>query len=486
MSTPSILEVMSDPALFKPWFSGSSWDPWRAVLAALFGLRMSEPQLQLFRELTGRQETPANPFDEAWFVVGRRGGKSYIVALIAVFLACFRDWSAHLAPGERGVIMIIASDRRQARVIFRYAMALIEGVPMLKRMIERQTSDQIDLTNSVTIEVHAASYRSVRGYTILAALCDEISFWRTDDSANPDRAIVEALRPAMATIPGAMLIGLSTPYRRSGVLWEAWRDHYAQDNDSVLVIQADSRTMNPMLPERVVAAAYESDPVSAAAEYGAEFRTDVSGFLDHDWIEAAVDESRPPELPPQDRLRYFAFTDPSGGRGDAFTLAIGHREDERTIIDVCRARRPPFNPSAVVIDYAEVLNSYRCKTVKGDRYAAEWVVGAFRDAGIEYQSSPLTKSEIYLEVSPLFATGAISLPDHRQLLTELRQLERRTTRGGRDIVDHPIRAHDDLANSVCGALWAASKQDQIPTNLRVCDLSRKSPWRMTSVTHSRW
>ena len=99
MSTPSILEVMSDPALFKPWFSGSSWDPWRAVLAALFGLRMSERQLQLFRELTGRQEAPANPFDEAWFVVGRRGGKSYIVALIAVFLACFRDWSAHLAPG---------------------------------------------------------------------------------------------------------------------------------------------------------------------------------------------------------------------------------------------------------------------------------------------------------------------------------------------------------------------------------------------------
>ena len=149
------------------------------LLAALFGLPMNDCERRLFRKITGRRKAPKKPAEEAWLAVGRRGGKSIIVALIAVYLACFRKWTAYLAPGERGVVMVIASDRKQARVIFRYIKALIDGVEMLAKMVERSTSSEIDLTNSITIEVHTSNFRSVRGYTILAALCDEISFWRT-------------------------------------------------------------------------------------------------------------------------------------------------------------------------------------------------------------------------------------------------------------------------------------------------------------------
>jgi len=35
-------------------------------------------------------------------------------------------------------------------------------------------------------------------------------------------------------------------------------------------------------------------------------------------------------------------------------------------------------------------------------------------------------------------------------------LERRTARGGRDSVDHPPNAHDDVANGAAGALLMAS------------------------------
>ena len=96
--------------------------------------------------------------------------------------------------------MILATDRRQARVIMRYVTALLEGVPMLARMVERMGIESIDLTNSITIEIHTASFRSVRGYTVVAAICDEIAYWRSEESANPDREILDALRPAMSTI----------------------------------------------------------------------------------------------------------------------------------------------------------------------------------------------------------------------------------------------------------------------------------------------
>ena len=40
--------------------------------------------------------------------------------------------------------------------------------------------------------------------------------------ANPDVEIVAALRPAMATVPGAVLLGISSPYARRGILWQQY------------------------------------------------------------------------------------------------------------------------------------------------------------------------------------------------------------------------------------------------------------------------
>jgi hypothetical protein len=141
-------------------------------------------------------------------------------------LACFRSY--RLTPAERGIVMLLAADRRQARVLFRYARAFIEGVPMLKAMVENITADSIALTNQITLEVHTASFRSVRGYTAVAALCDEVAYWRSDESSNPDFEILAALRPAMATVPNALLLCLSTPYARSGALWGAYRRHFGK------------------------------------------------------------------------------------------------------------------------------------------------------------------------------------------------------------------------------------------------------------------
>ena len=86
---------------------------------------------------------------------------------------------------------------------------------MLSRLVDRRTSDEIHLNNGISIEVHTASFRAVRGYTIVAAILDEIAFWRDESSVNPDEEILAAIRPGMATCPDPLLFAISSPYART-------------------------------------------------------------------------------------------------------------------------------------------------------------------------------------------------------------------------------------------------------------------------------
>ena len=238
MSTFSILKAIKDPKVFGQHFRTQTWKPWFAFLAALFGLPMTKERLAIYTKHTGRTTPPSEPLSEAWLICGRRAGKSFILAIIAVFLAVFKDWRPYLGPGEVGTVMIVARDRKQARVIKRYVGGLLHAVPMLRQVIVSETSEGIELQNNVVIEIHTASFRAIRGYTVVAALCDEIAFWPTaDDAADPDAEVLNALRPA-TTVPGAMLLCASSPYARKGALWDAHRKHFGKDGDPILVWQA--------------------------------------------------------------------------------------------------------------------------------------------------------------------------------------------------------------------------------------------------------
>jgi hypothetical protein len=221
----------------------------------------------------------------------------------------------------------------------------------------------------------------------------------------------------------------------------------------VLVVQGPSQLFNPSLNDQTVAAQREADPAAAGSEWDAEFRSDIATYLDDQLIEAAVEHGRPLELPPASTGYYRAFCDASGGVGhDSYTIAIGHKDGERFVIDLVRGTVGKVDPDAVTKLYAALCKDYRITTVFGDAYAAQWVAGAWQNTGVAYVKSDLAKSQIYLECIPLFTRGLVRLPDHPKLLRELRLLERQTHRSGRDSVDHPRNAIDDHANAVCGVL----------------------------------
>lgn len=447
----TLLDAIADPRLFAKFFRDpASWIAWRAFIAAAFGLDMSEEELAIYRKCTGRTDPPAQQMRELVLVIGRRGGKSRILALIAVWLACFHDYRPYLDAGELGVVQVLAADKTQAKVILRYVRAFFKRVPMLARMIARDTQFGLELSNSIAIEIVPASFKQVRGRTVVAALCDEIAFW-SDEGANPDKDVIDAIRPGMATIPNAMLLLASSPYARKGVLYSMHKQYHGKNDKRVLCWQAPTQVMNPSIDPDFIAQAFTDDPASASAEYGAQFRSDISSFVTREAVEAVTSDER--ERPYLSEFKYYAFADPAGGSGqDSYTLAIGHVEKGVCILDAIREAKPPFSPKAITEQFATLLKSYHITKVIGDRYAGEWPREQFLEHRITYEPSAKPKSQIYGEFLPLMMSKKCELLDHARLSTQLVGLERRTGRSGKDSIDHAPNAHDDVANAAAGVL----------------------------------
>jgi hypothetical protein len=201
---------------------------------------------------------------------------------------------------------------------------------------------------------------------------------------------------------------------------------------------------------RVIDEAYEADPASAAAEYNAEFRTDIQSYIAIEAVLACVSTGCF-ERPPVPDEYFSAFIDPSGGSGaDAMTLAVGHRRDDTVVIDALRSRAPPFSPDDVCAEFAALLRSYRITTVHGDRYAGEWPRERLRAHDIGYEPAEKPKSDLYRDLLPLINARRIELIDDKKLVAQLVGLERRTSRAGKDSIDHGPSGHDDSANAIAG------------------------------------
>jgi bifunctional DNA-binding transcriptional regulator/antitoxin component of YhaV-PrlF toxin-antitoxin module len=458
----NIIEELGDPRFLGPSFRDlSTWRAWMVFLRALFGLPIEDPEdLRVFREATSLEEAPSVPAREAFVIAGRRSGKSTISAAIAVYLATCRNWREVLGAGETGFVFIIATDKLQALIIKRYVSEILRRSPSFRAMVKQETREAVELKNGVNIEVKTASFRGVRGYTLIAAILEELAFWRaTENYANIDKEILTAVRPALGNVPGSVLIGISTAYMMAGTLYDAFRRYWGKSG-STIVWRAPTLTMNPTYSKEEVEKALAEDYESARAEYLSEWRADISSFLSFDAVQACVIPGRLEIAPLAAKTAsYVAFIDPSGGRNDSFTLAIAHRSKaERAVLDVLREIRPPFNPSQVVAEFASLLKRYKVDRVESDRYGGEWICEAFAKEGIIVEPASLTVSELYLEALPMILSGSAELLDIPRLISQLVNLERRARTGGRDLVTHVVGLHDDLANAVSGALYLAGSE----------------------------
>lgn len=484
----NIIQAIEDKNLFRPFLADASgsldtWSSWRPALQAVYGLPVGREHRKLIRECTGRAKLRKEGFNTTLFLTGRRSGKSRIAALCGANEAALAGHEKKLAKGERGVVAICAPTMSQSRIVTDYLRGIF-AVPMLRREVVAETKSGFELANGNRVEIICGNWQHVRGYTLIAAIVDEICFfgYGDDSKIKSDTELIRALRPSLATVNGR-LICISSPYAQKGWSYSMYRRHFGNDKSNVLVWNCPSRTMNPTLPQSIIDDAMAEDPAAARAEYLGEFRDDIATFLPRDVIEQVVVKGRT-ELPPRYSVRYRAFVDISGGRTDDAALAIGHEQEGMLVVDCLRRWPPPFSPDGVVGEMVAIMARYRCRSVVGDNYAAEWTASAFTSRGVRYTRCMKPKSQCYLELLPQICSGEMELLDNELLIKQLSNLERRTRSGGRDVIDHPSGPgqHDDLANVVAGL--AAAPAPVVVTAINF-DNPPETEWSRRVAEHVR-
>jgi hypothetical protein len=451
----TFVDAMDSPDLFGPWFRGPSWNPWREVARAMDGQPVHD--VELFHGIAGAAEPPTEVCRELWAVCGRRGGKSQYAAARGAYEAVYRDYSPYLKPGERGVVMLVAGTRDQAKVLFGFLEAMFDQTALASLVVNR-TRDSLELSNGITIKVQTCSFRGIRGRTCVCVVFDEAALWVNDqDSRNADRDVLAAVRPSMATIPNARLIVISSPWAKRGIVWDAFHKWYGRTVPGVLVIRASTEMMNSVIDRRFLDEEREKDPVAYRAEYDAFFRDDLESFISVEMMEAVVQKGRG-NLPPQRGRTLYAFLDTAGGGGgSSVALAIAMRHRGKVVLVALFEWAPPFDSVKVAREIAERLRQYGIDGATGDHFSGDTWPSLLKSHGIRYRFSKRNKSQLLHDFLPLLTGELVELPDHQRMVNQALALERSTSRQDQDSISAPPNGHDDLINAVAGACLLAQR-----------------------------
>jgi hypothetical protein len=435
-------------------------DTQMAILKSIYGRPLNDREREIYCRLTGRPTYEVGKEQrEATIIAGRRGGKTTIAAIIALFEA-FRDHG--LRPGETAYIMLLALTLGQARIALKYIRKYLRNSPILSKHILDITKDEITLDNNIVIACYACTHDSVRGRTVIAIICDEIGFWPFDeDAANPADEVLTALRPSMATVRNAKLIKISTPYTKSGVLWEDFQRRRELDYP---VWQVSTFEMNPTLTPEMVESERQRCEEKYLREYLAQFTDAVNGWIVPEILDPCIVPGRR-ELPYHRDMNYVAAIDPAGRKND-FALAIVHRLPDGTVVTdkVERwtgTKNFPLPFQSVLGQIKQILESYGINSVTGDQYYCDAIGEHLLKLGILYKVSNFssqTRGRLFMQLKHLLSQRKIELVDDVELLRELRNLrEEKTPRGQIDV--RPTIGNDDTAVALALAVNEAITQE---------------------------
>ena len=438
----------SDPQLIGEPIS----KPWVTFYAAMDGLPLDEEGIELFRVCTGRDRYEPRVYTEASAQCGRRSEKTSSALKYLLFKSQFAGWEhelrsswfAKLARHTRLLrIPIIAQSMRTGRDIARTLESLVMNSPILSKEVSEANLGELTFRNGICFTVLPASKASTRSMTCPGGLLDEYAWVQVEGAS--DVELVRQIRPSMISFgQSRRLIKCTTPWLKSGLAFSEYSERHRSEN--LLVWQASTQTMTPRISVEELERERAADPTYFAREYEAQFTDDLEAFLPAADIDAAVQSWT--ELPPSPEPFYVAALDASGlTGGDAFTFGIGHGSKEGFVVDILRGWKRAAVPM-VCDEMASVCKLFRIRNVIGDQYSFSFLSELMRqrEIGMEQLTfSARSKPEIYFDLKNMLGQGKIQLPNHAEMIRELRALESTRTSGGHYKICAPRGMHDDFA-----------------------------------------
>lgn len=411
---------------------------------------------------------PGKEFPEAWLIGGRRIGKTDVFAATTVaYEAVCGGHEEFVRKGQPAMIALISQDLRMARYSLHFVKAAIESSPIGEKLIRNFTADTIELHNGVMVSCVPPTLKAIRGYAVPVAVLDEVGVWyQESDSANPDYEIYRALKPAQLQFPAKKIVGISSPWNKSGLLYRffsagtegAKLPSGRAEYNGILVLHSTTAGMaNPIVRRQDLEQDFLRDEANFARESLAEFQDSISGFIPTTLVEKAVDLGVAAR-PPQPGIVYVAAIDP-GFRRDAFALTIVHNSEGTIFHDLSMkwvgTQSAPLSPALILSELIPVLRAYGLQMVFSDQYHLESLQLLFLERGITMIGQPFTgqnKSAMYGNLQQLFYQGRIRLLDFVDLTREVKALERKLAPSGIVHVEAPVGQHDDLASTLCLAV----------------------------------
>ena len=426
-----------------------------------YGLPLDSQELEIYCRATGRETYVPQEQSELTVIAGRQGGKtSRIGALIGLYEA-FRDHG--LPPGERACVLVIAPVVQQARIAFKFLKKFIEASPILEQKVLNIRKDEIELRNGVSIVCRPCSYITIRGVPVICAICDEMAFWRHEETAaNPEQEVIDAIRPAMATVRHTKLIKVSTPYRKEGILWWEFQQRGELDHP---VWQLSTEEMNPAVSKTFLDKAQRSNEETFRREHLAEFTDSVLGWISPEILEQCIMRGHR-EMPRVFDATYVAAIDPAFRSSD-FGFAIAHRSRNGsiTIDHVAKwtgTKNVPLSAKLVCESVAETLRRYGINSIVGDQFCFPVLRQHFDTLGVFYREFTFgahTRASLFGNLRQLMGQQKIAIVDEPELLRQLRSLEEVRTASGQVDIRTP-RGKDDLAIVVALAAFELSRAEE--------------------------
>jgi hypothetical protein len=408
------------------------------------------------------------------FIVGRRGGKTTLAAALSCFCSIKEDWSKYLEKTPVATILILSPTKELSQEILEIVRNMYQNSPVLNRLIDtkkRNTQSTFNIKvpfieivdgkeqvhfSRVQIKVGAASKKTTRGIAACAVICDEISFWGTDEKfAETDVDILRAVKPAQAQFKDKfLLIKLSSPGIKQGVLYDEYQKRFELP-ESYAVFKAPSWVWNPSkFTEGFLRTELDLDPTGFASEYRGDFVDSLSDFISPESLDATILKGKTfltPEAKGEDAV-YTAAID-AAFKGDRFAFTVmgqhGARIKQYVMNTWQGTRKDPVKSREVAQYISTVCKEFGISRVHADQYAFQPLKEIFEQYGVNLIETPFTntfKKQIYYNLKQMIHNLKIDLLDNHINISEIKQLKVEQTSTGLVRIGHPPGGHDDCAD----------------------------------------